>query len=94
VSAPDVPPPFLPEGDGLVVIDTRAGLDHFALLQVIGALSIETATGMRHSGGSVLNLARHRYGVQSRTKRGALRELRDLYRATYGRDCSIGARLD
>ena len=53
------------------------------VLQCIACLRIETRTGLKHSGGSVLALVREQYGVRSRTKAGALEEmlaLRDLMR--------------
>lgn len=57
----------------------------FHLMQCIGALSIEVNTGMRHSRGSVLKLVQRQYGVTSKTKAGALAELRELYEQTTGR---------
>ena len=58
---------------------------HFQLASTIGALTIEVETGMKHSRGSVLKVAQNRYGLTSRTKKGALRELRVLYKQTFGR---------
>lgn len=55
------------------------------LMQCIGALRIETRTGMRHSRGSVLAHCQRTFGVTSRTKKGALAELEDLYLETTGR---------
>lgn len=75
---------------GPIVIDTPDGMAHFAMLQVIGALSIEVNTGMSHSRGSIMNLARQRYGCTKRTKAGVLAEMRALYLATYGTECRIG----
>ena len=47
------------------------------LLQCYYALSIEVKTGLRHSSGrSVLKYVQNRYGVQSRTKKGAMAELK------------------
>lgn len=77
--------------DQPIVIDTPDGMAHLAMLQVIGALSIEVRTGMSHSRGSVMNLARDRYGCQKRTKKGVLAEMRALYLATYGVECRVGA---
>lgn len=45
-------------------------------LQCYYALSIEVKTGMRHSRGSVLRLVQDKYGVASKTKKGAMAELR------------------
>lgn len=70
--------------EGPVVISSPAGIEHFQMCQVIGALSIEVKTGLSHSRGSVLNLARERYGVKSRTKKGALAELHVQYKEKYG----------
>ena len=53
------------------VIDTPAGLARFRLLQQRGALRIEIATGMRHSGGSVLALVNREQGTRFRTKQAA-----------------------
>jgi hypothetical protein len=48
----------------------------FHRLQCYYALQIEVKTGMRHSRGSVLKLVQKVYGVKSRTKAGAMEELR------------------
>lgn len=64
---------------------TTTDINHFHLAQCIGSLRIEVNTGMRHSQGSVLKLTQQLYGVKSRTKKGALQELEDLYEATFGR---------
>jgi hypothetical protein len=58
----------------------------FHLMQCIGALRIETRTGMRHSRGSVLAVAQQVYGVRSRTKKGALAELEALYTRLTGKE--------
>lgn len=58
-----------------IVIDTPDGIAFFALLQVRYGLSIQAATGLRHSRGSLLKLAQRRYGVRSRTCAGAVEEL-------------------
>ena len=60
-------------------------VEHFRMCQVIACLSIEVNTGLKHSRGSVLNLARERYGVFSNRKKGALAEMLALYEETYGR---------
>jgi hypothetical protein len=75
-------------------LDPLDEVAHHRLCQVIGALSIEVATGLGHSRGSVLEMARQRYGIRARTKRAALRELRELYAVTYGRPSIVGARVD
>lgn len=75
----------------MTIIDTPDGIEHFRMLQLIGALNIEVNAGMRYSRGSVMNATRERYGIQKQTKAGVLKELRKIYAATYGRECSIGA---
>jgi len=57
----------------------------FHLAQCIGSLRIEVNTGMVHSQGSVLKLVQRQYGVRSKTKKGALKELEELYFQTTGR---------
>lgn len=56
------------------------------MAQCIGALRIEVKTGMKHSKGSVLKVVQQVYGVRSRTKTGALREMENLYKERTGRD--------
>lgn len=46
----------------------------FQLLRVASALAIEIDTGMRHSGGSVMLLAKQYCGSPKQTKRGVLRD--------------------
>lgn len=75
----------------MTIIDTPDGIKHFRLLQLIGALHIEVTTGMSMSRGSVMNCARYEYGVDKRTKAGVLKELRKIYKDTYGHECRIGA---
>ena len=58
----------------------------FNLMQCIGALSIEVNTGMKHSKGSVLAHAQRTFGVRSKTKKGALEELRKIYKEHTGRE--------
>lgn len=55
------------------------------LAQTIACLKIEVATGLKHSKGSVLRMAQEVYGVKSRTKAGALSELRATYEEATGR---------
>lgn len=81
----------VPEGNFVTVIDTKEGIEAFAMLQVIGALSLEV-NGMSFSNkGSVLKLAQQRYGIKSRRKALALVELRELYKTTFGIECNVGA---
>jgi hypothetical protein len=47
----------------------------FNLLQTKYALSIEVSTGLRNSRGSVLKMAKQRFGVLRNTKKGALEEI-------------------
>lgn len=56
----------------------------FNLMQCIGALRIEAATGMKHSQGSVLAYVQQAYGVTKHTKKGALVQLEDLYERLTG----------
>jgi len=69
-----------------IIIDTPDGFAHLRLCQHIAALRIETRTGMRHSGGSMMNSARNTFGCVKRTKAGVLVELEALYVKTYGRE--------
>lgn len=69
----------------MIDMQDQGAREHFQLCQVIGALRIETRTGLSHSRGSVMNLARERYGIQKRTKQGVLTELEKLFEQTYGR---------
>jgi len=64
----------------------------FAMLQVIGALSVEVNTGMRFSRGlSILQVAQRRYGIKAKRKPAALQELRKLYADTFGVETKVGA---
>jgi hypothetical protein len=69
----------------------NSDIDHFRMCQVIGSLSIEVNTGMRHSQGSILKLAQQRYGIKAKNKKKALEEMRVLYAETYGREYGAGA---
>lgn len=51
----------------------------FNLLQVKMALGIEVDTGLRHSQGSVLKVAKQRFGCVSNTKTGALAEVKAMW---------------
>lgn len=53
--------------DGFVV-DTPEGLEMFHLLQIKYALRIEVRTGLKHSRGSVMNLANEVLKRNGRTK--------------------------
>lgn len=59
----------------MTLIDKPEGLRYFQLLQVRYALDIQATTGLVHSRGSVLKLAKRRYGVKSNTCKGAVKEL-------------------
>lgn len=61
--------------------------ERMAHMQCIARLRIETKTGMKHSGGSTLELAKGLFPkvVTNRTKAGALRQLEDHYETLYGR---------
>jgi hypothetical protein len=67
-----MPTPLTPE-----VIASDPVLIH-QLLATRGALKIQATTGLRHSGGSVVNVARERYGTTSRTAKGQVEELNEL----------------
>jgi len=69
-----------------MIIDTPEGMDHFRLASLIAMLTIEVATGMSHSRGSILKVAQSQYGCVKRTKKGALAELRAMYAEAYGRE--------
>ncbi len=59
------------------VIDTPEGIAFFRLLQFIARLKIEINTGLK-SRQPTLKIARQVYGLKSKTKQGALRELEQL----------------
>lgn len=61
--------------DKSIVIDTKAGLAFFRLLQIKGALGIEVSTGLRNSHGSVMKLAKEKYGCKGNTKKAVYDEL-------------------
>lgn len=42
------------------------------MLQCFYSLRVETRTGLRHSGGSVMRLIKERYGIQGNTKQVVL----------------------
>lgn len=55
--------------------------EQFHDLQIYHALKLEVKhPGMRHSRGSVMNLARQKYGIQKRTKAGVLAEVEAILR--------------
>lgn len=58
----------------------------YNMAQTIGCLSITVNTGLKHSKGSVLEHARRTYGIKSRTYKGALKEMKALYKKETGRD--------
>lgn len=72
------------------VVEGPDAMAHFRMCQIIAALGIELRTGMSHSHGSIMNLARQEYGFTKRTKRGVLGDLLALYAATYGREYGDG----
>jgi len=77
-----------PEGaDVAFVIEGPDQMAHFAMCQVIGALRLEVNSGLKFSNrGSIMNLARQRYGCQKRTKAGVLKEMLVIYKTKYGRE--------
>lgn len=70
--------------DGPIIIDTPEGMAHFAMAQCISRLRLETATSLKFRQ-STLAAVQRAYGITSRTKKGALKELEALYEQTYGR---------
>lgn len=66
------------------MIEHTVPMERFHRAQCIASLSIEVNTGMVHSRGSVLKLVQTRYGVQARTKKGALAEMKAQHFAKYG----------
>lgn len=69
----------------MTLIQGREGADFFQLLQCRYALSIQAATGRRHSRGSVLKLAQRRYGIKARTAADAVVELDAIIKAAKAR---------
>tara|TARA_R110000744_G_scaffold185504_2_gene304909 strand:+ start:1677 stop:1898 length:222 start_codon:yes stop_codon:yes gene_type:complete len=67
------------------VVDTPDALEHFQFARCIAALRIEVSTGLKHSRGSMLKHVQNTYGIQSRTKKGALLDLEMKYKKIYGR---------
>lgn len=67
---------FIVYDDGTIVVENPGRV--FKLLQIKHMLSIEVNTGLTHSRGSVLKAAQREFGIKSRTKRGALREVEAL----------------
>jgi len=67
------------------VVDTPDALEHFQFARCIAALRIEVSTGLKHSQGSMLKHVQNTYGIQSRTKKGALLDLEMKYKKIYGR---------
>lgn len=62
--------------DDAIIVDNPGA--RFHLLQIKHALRLEINTGMRHSKGSVMELARSTYGIKARTKIGVLNAVEDL----------------
>jgi hypothetical protein len=54
-------------------------------MQMIAGLRIEVATGMRHSRGSLVKLSQRVYGTTSKTKKGTLEELENIFEQRTGR---------
>lgn len=65
----------------MIAIDNPG--EHFHLLQCYYALKIEVDTGLRNSRGSVLKMVQQKYDVQSRTKKGAMKEIAQLLEKRY-----------
>lgn len=72
------------------VIDTPEGIAFFAFMQVLTGLRMEVTTGLKLSSrGSILKVAQQRYGVTSRTKKGALAEMIVLYEEITGKPYTL-----
>ncbi len=61
------------------------GFRQLEMAQAIAMLRIEVNTGMRHSRGSVMKLAKKKFGVEGHTKKSVLSNLEDLYAREVGR---------
>lgn len=74
--------------NSIVVVDMQkpGAREHLQMCQIIGALGIQAKTGMTHSQGSVIKLARHLYGIKGRTAEKAESQVRAIYLARYGRE--------
>lgn len=75
------------------VIDTPEGINMFHFMQVYFGLRIQRDTGLKHSRGSLINLARDTYGTKGRTAAKVCRELEDMYfeaTGTYPRGAKRG----
>lgn len=69
--------------DGNIVI-TGDGISAYRLMALIKSLEIEVKTGMKMSRGtSPLKIAQTQYGVKSRTKKGAVEELKNIFNESY-----------
>jgi hypothetical protein len=64
---------FLANPDGSITVENPGEIYH--LLQIKYALRIEINTGMKHSKGSIMNMAKVRYGFKGHTKREVLKEV-------------------
>lgn len=64
----------------MAILNTPEQIKAYHLASLIACLKIEIHTGMTMSRrGSVLKQARKSYGIESRTKKGALKELETVY---------------
>jgi len=61
-----------------MMIDTPEKIQEFRLRTIIKGLEIEIKTGMHHSRVSLLKIAQTQYKVSARTKKGALKELKEM----------------
>jgi hypothetical protein len=59
----------------MTIVDTPDGIATYQMLAIRAALRIEVHTGLRHSRGSVMKLAKRLYGIRRNTKKGVLAEL-------------------
>jgi len=63
----------------MTVLNTPEQIRAYAIQSLIAALRIEVNTGMKMTRGSLLKSARRQYGINARTKVGAINELKAIY---------------
>lgn len=67
----------------IMILGGTPEMEHFRMLQLMGALSIEVRTGMKVGPGSLLKAVEMRYGIKARTKKAALEKMRALYEQVF-----------
>lgn len=63
---------------------TGNALQHAEIARIVSCLCIEIRTGMKHSRGSQMNLAKHWCGSSKQTKKGVLGDLIEWFYANGG----------